>query len=57
MFRLGGDGCLLIRLSTVDTVLDDCFQLISLSYMTIGKNHEAPAMYSNLLLSLCLANF
>ncbi|KAF2184354.1 hypothetical protein K469DRAFT_666803 [Zopfia rhizophila CBS 207.26] len=30
----------------VDTVLDDCFQLISLSYMTIGKNHEAPAVYS-----------
>ncbi|KAF2117686.1 hypothetical protein BDV96DRAFT_570686 [Lophiotrema nucula] len=30
----------------VDTVLDDCFQLISLAYMTIGKNHEAPAVYS-----------
>ncbi|KAF2467075.1 uncharacterized protein BDR25DRAFT_305863 [Lindgomyces ingoldianus] len=30
----------------VDTVLDDCFQLISLSYLTIGKNHEAPAIYS-----------
>ncbi|KAF2013838.1 hypothetical protein BU24DRAFT_424870 [Aaosphaeria arxii CBS 175.79] len=30
----------------VDTVLDDCFQLISLAYMTVGKNHEAPAVYS-----------
>jgi len=30
----------------VDTVLDDCFQLISLSFLTIGKNHEAPAVYS-----------
>jgi chromosome segregation ATPase len=30
----------------VDTVLDDCFQLLSLAFMTIGKNHEAPAMYS-----------
>lgn len=30
----------------VDTALDDCFQLISLSFLTIGKNHEAPAVYS-----------
>ena len=30
----------------VDTVLDDCFQLISLAFMTIGKNSEAPAIYS-----------
>lgn len=30
----------------VDTVLDDCFQLISLAFMTIGKNLEAPAIYS-----------
>ncbi|KAK0653433.1 UPF0662 protein [Lasiodiplodia hormozganensis] len=30
----------------LDTVLDDCFQLISLAYMAIGKNHEAPATYS-----------
>ncbi|KAH7125379.1 hypothetical protein B0J11DRAFT_614766 [Dendryphion nanum] len=30
----------------VDTVLDDCFQLISLAYLTVGKNHEAPAVYS-----------
>lgn len=30
----------------VDTVLDDCFQLISLGFMVIGKNNEAPAIYS-----------
>ena len=29
----------------VDTVLEDCFQLISLSFMTIGRNNEAPALY------------
>ncbi|KAK8244191.1 hypothetical protein HDK90DRAFT_476857 [Phyllosticta capitalensis] len=34
--------------SRVDTVLDDCFQLVSLAYMAIGKNHEAPAVYSAL---------
>ncbi|KAF2461290.1 hypothetical protein BDY21DRAFT_278099 [Lineolata rhizophorae] len=32
----------------VDTVLDDCFQLISLAFLTIGKNHEAPAVYAAL---------
>jgi len=32
----------------VDTVLDDCFQLISLFFMTIGRNQEAPAVYSAL---------
>lgn len=30
----------------LDTVLDDCFQLISLAFLTIGKKHEAPAVYS-----------
>ncbi|KAI4190823.1 MAG: hypothetical protein L6R41_000518 [Letrouitia leprolyta] len=30
----------------VDTVLDDCFQLISLCFLTIGRNNEAPAVYS-----------
>ncbi|KAI9652648.1 MAG: hypothetical protein M1831_006634 [Alyxoria varia] len=29
----------------VDTVLDDCFQLISLFFFTIGRNSEAPAAY------------
>jgi hypothetical protein len=28
----------------VDKILDDCFQLISLAFMAIGKNNEAPAM-------------
>ena len=26
-------------------MLDDCFQLISLAYLTVGKNHEPPAVY------------
>lgn len=30
----------------VDSVLDDCLQLISLSYLTIGRKNEAPAVYS-----------
>ncbi|KAL9108675.1 MAG: hypothetical protein Q9227_006621 [Pyrenula ochraceoflavens] len=30
----------------VDSVLDDCFQLISLFFLTIGRNNEAPAVYS-----------
>ncbi|KAI4735361.1 hypothetical protein E4T50_14116 [Aureobasidium sp. EXF-12298] len=30
----------------VDTVLDDCFQLVSLFFLTIGRNQEAPAVYS-----------
>ncbi|KAK5171326.1 uncharacterized protein LTR77_004470 [Saxophila tyrrhenica] len=30
----------------VDTVLDDCFQLISLFFLTVGRNSEAPAVYS-----------
>ncbi|KAI9893326.1 MAG: hypothetical protein M1814_000456 [Vezdaea aestivalis] len=30
----------------VDSVLDDCFQLISLFFMTIGRNNEAPAVYA-----------
>lgn len=32
----------------VDTVLDDCFQLISLFFLTIGRNNEAPAAYEAL---------
>ncbi|KAI9787459.1 MAG: hypothetical protein M1835_002658 [Candelina submexicana] len=31
---------------TVDAVLDDCLQLISLFYLTIGRKNEAPAVYS-----------
>ena len=30
----------------VDSLLEDCFQLISLFYMTIGRNNEAPASYA-----------
>lgn len=30
----------------LDTVLDDCFQLISLFFLTVGRNNEAPAAYS-----------
>ena len=30
--------------STVDNVLEDCFQLISLFFLTIGRNNEAPAV-------------
>ncbi|KAL9593200.1 MAG: hypothetical protein Q9219_007646 [cf. Caloplaca sp. 3 TL-2023] len=30
----------------VDTVLDDSFQLISLCFLTIGRNNEVPAVYS-----------
>lgn len=30
----------------VDTILEDCFQLISLAFMTIGRNNEAPATYA-----------
>lgn len=30
----------------IDTVLDDCLQLISLFFLTIGRNAEAPAAYS-----------
>lgn len=35
------------RYYLVDTILDDCFQLISLFFLTIGKNNEAPAVYVN----------
>jgi hypothetical protein len=30
----------------VDLLCDDCFQLISLGFMTIGKNNDAPGIYS-----------
>lgn len=30
----------------VDSVLDDCLQLLSLFFMAIGRNGEAPALYS-----------
>lgn len=30
----------------MDKVLDSCFQLLSLFYLTIGRNNEAPAAYA-----------
>ncbi|KAK5937848.1 hypothetical protein PMZ80_009977 [Knufia obscura] len=30
----------------VDSILDDCLQLISLFFMAVGRNTEAPALYS-----------
>jgi len=36
----------LTRALAVDRVLDGCFQLLSLFFMTIGRNHEAPAAYA-----------
>ena len=30
----------------VDYVLDDCLQLISLFFMAVGRNNEAPALYA-----------
>lgn len=30
----------------VDTVLDDCLQLISLFFMAVGRNSEAPGIYA-----------
>ena len=30
----------------MDRVLEGCFQLLSLFYMTIGRNNEAPAAYA-----------
>ncbi|ORY65525.1 uncharacterized protein BCR38DRAFT_514239 [Pseudomassariella vexata] len=32
--------------NTVDRVVDSCFQLLSLFFMTIGRNNEAPAAYA-----------
>lgn len=30
----------------VDALLDDCLQLVSLFFMAVGRNNEAPALYS-----------
>ncbi|KAI4281043.1 MAG: hypothetical protein L6R35_005761 [Caloplaca aegaea] len=35
-----------LELNRVDYILDECFQLISLFFLTIGRNNEAPAVYS-----------
>lgn len=36
----------ILTLLTVDRVLDSCFQLLSLCFMTIGQNNSAPAAYA-----------
>jgi hypothetical protein len=36
----------LTGITVVDRVLDGCFQLLSLFFMTIGRNNEAPAGYA-----------
>ena len=38
--------CRLTDSGIVDKVLDSCFQLLSLFFMTIGRTSEAPAAYS-----------
>jgi hypothetical protein len=45
---LAKDGLTIVifdRFFLVDYVLDDCFQLISLLFLTVGRNNEAPAVY------------
>ncbi|CRG85330.1 UPF0662 protein [Talaromyces islandicus] len=42
--RKDRDGRLIYN--RLDYVLDDCFQLISLLFLTVGRNNEAPATYS-----------
>ena len=36
--------CRTNQCTAVDSVLDDCFQLVSLFFLTIGRNNEAPAV-------------
>lgn len=38
--------CMTYTPATVDRVVDSCFQLLSLFFMTIGRNNEAPAAYA-----------
>ena len=35
----------------MDNILDDCFQLISLLFLTVGRNNEAPAVYVHIVVS------
>lgn len=41
-----GPLCIISNNFLVDRILDGCFQLISLFFMTIGRNNEAPAAYA-----------
>jgi len=40
------NASVLTSLFPVDKVLESCFQLLSLFYLTIGRNNEAPATYA-----------
>ncbi|CAJ2502811.1 Uu.00g102050.m01.CDS01 [Anthostomella pinea] len=42
----GGKATEEIQENRVDRVVDSCFQLLSLFFMTIGRNNEAPAAYA-----------
>ena len=44
--HVGNERALITDNFAVDRVLDGCFQLISLFFMTIGRNNEAPAAYA-----------
>ena len=44
IYLVSGVQSILICSLPVDNVLDDCFQLISLFFLTIGRNNEAPAV-------------
>ena len=37
---------MLTTFNLVDKVMESCFQLLSLFFLTIGRNHEAPATYA-----------
>ena len=43
-FCMIGETLTNLRSLIVDYVLDDCFQLISLLFLTVGRNNEAPAV-------------
>ncbi|MCJ1369505.1 hypothetical protein MMC20_000716 [Loxospora ochrophaea] len=43
---LRGHNGTALEQNKVDAVLEDCFLLVSLFFLTIGRNNEAPAVYS-----------
>jgi hypothetical protein len=43
---VGCDSTDIAACDPVDSVLDDCFQLISLLFLTVGRNNESPAVYA-----------
>jgi hypothetical protein len=42
--EIRADGNKRFEQNRVDTVLDDCLQLISLSFLTVGKTNDPPAV-------------